>query len=204
LLEGDEAMDKVQDKRTERTCQALMDAMYSLLEKYSWEEITVLKLCEKAGITRATFYLHFKDIHQFLDFCQTKIFNELFPPIHQDAPPTTREDYVDGLFNSIFGFLETHRDMIRLNVERTKSCKLLELMHTAIAGELGARGKDMAIRGYTFHVPPPFICEYYAGAYMALIKMWLFSETGVTKDEIISYAKLLIVQKEMSFTPPVQ
>jgi AcrR family transcriptional regulator len=197
-------VDKVQDKRTERTCQALTDAMFSLLEEYKWEKITVSKVCEAAGVKRATFYLHFKDINQFIDYCHTKMFNELFPPISQDATPTTKNDYVEGLFNSIFVFLETHQKMLKLNIEKVKSSPLLDLIHMAIASELSARGKDMATRGYIFHVPPPFICEYYAGAYMALIKMWLFSETGVTKDEIISYAKLLIVQKEMSFTPPVQ
>lgn len=195
-------MDKVQDKRTERTCQSLMDAFYILLKQYSWEEITVLKLCEATGIKRATFYLHFKDIDQFLDFCQTKMFNELFPPIHQDAPPTTREDYVEGLFNNIFGFLEAHRDMIRLNVEQAKSTKLLDLMHTAIAGELSIRGKDIVTRGYTLHAPASIICEYYTGAYMAVLKYWLFNETTIEKDELITYIKLLISQKEMSFAPP--
>lgn len=195
-------MDKATDKRSVRTRRTLMASFYVLLEQNSWEEITISLLCESAGIKRATFYLHFKDIHQFLDFCQTEIFNELFPPISQDAPPTTKEDYVEGLFNSIFVFLEAHRDMIRMNVQRAKSNKLLDLMHTAIAGELSSRGKDIIKRGYTLHVPAPIICEYYAGAYMAVIKYWLFGEAETTKGELIAYVKLLINQKEMSFTPP--
>lgn len=195
-------MGRAPDIRTERTRQALIGAMYALLEEYSWEEITVLKVCEKAGIKRATFYLHFKDIDQFLDFCHTKVFHDLFPPISQDAPPTTREDYVEGLFNSIFTFLLEHKTMLKTNIKKTKTSTLLDLMHTAIAGELNSRGKDIVTRGYTLHMPAPIICEYYAGAYMALIKYWLFSETEVTKDELIGYVKLLINQKEMSYTPP--
>ena len=195
-------MNRAPDIRTERTRQALMNAMYTLLENFNWEEITVLKLCEEAGIKRATFYLHFKDIDQFLDFFQTKIFNDLFPPIRQDAPPTTREDYVEGLFNSIFTFLIAHRAMLKTNIQKTKKSTILDLMHIAIVGELSGRGQDIVTRGYTLHVPAQIICEYYAGAYMALIKYWLFSETEVTKDELIGYVKLLIKQKEMSFTPP--
>jgi AcrR family transcriptional regulator len=204
LNKGGKSVEKVQDKRTERTCRALIDAVYILLETYRWEEITVLKLCETAGVKRATFYLHFKDINQFLDYCNTKMFHDLFPPIHQDAPPTTREDYVEGLFNSIFVFLEEHRDMLKLNIERTKSNKLLDLMHTAIAGELNARGKAIVTRGYTLHAPAPIICEYYAGAYMAVIKYWLLNETEFTKEDLISSVKLLINQKEMSFIPPAK
>lgn len=52
-------MGRAPDIRTERTRKALIGAMYALLEEYSWEEITVLKVCEKAGIKKSHFLFAF-------------------------------------------------------------------------------------------------------------------------------------------------
>jgi len=194
-------MEKAQDIRSVRTFQALQDAMFSLLEKHNFNEITVIQLCEEAQLKRATFYKHFKDLTVFMDYCIVNMFHELFPPICQNAPPTTKADFVAGLFDNIFSFLEKHRNMLKINIEKTKTNTLLDLIHTAISAELSRRGKDMLTRGYSLNVPAPIICEYYTGAYMALIKWWLLSETDVSKDDMISYVLLLISQKEMSFSP---
>lgn len=59
LQEGGAALGRAPDIRTERTRKALIGAMYALLEEYSWEEITVLKVCEKAGIKKSHFLFAF-------------------------------------------------------------------------------------------------------------------------------------------------
>ena len=45
----------------------LMDeALLLLLEKKEYEFITVKEICEKAGVNRATFYLHYETIDDLL------------------------------------------------------------------------------------------------------------------------------------------
>lgn len=55
------------DRRTIYTRNTVKDALLELLEKQSFEKITVASLCRQAEITRATFYLHFQDINEVLD-----------------------------------------------------------------------------------------------------------------------------------------
>ena len=54
------------DLKSVKTKNALNAAMLSLLEKRSFEKITVRNLCEKALISRAAFYAHFIDKYDFL------------------------------------------------------------------------------------------------------------------------------------------
>ena len=61
------------DKRVQRTDKALKDAFRSLSKTNSFQEITVKKLTEKAGINRKTFYLHYDSIDDF----QNTFVNEL-------------------------------------------------------------------------------------------------------------------------------
>ena len=45
------------------------EALIELLEKKEFEYITVKEICEKAGVNRSTFYLHYETIGDLLDEC---------------------------------------------------------------------------------------------------------------------------------------
>ena len=54
-------MREKEDLRVRKTKFALYDAFVLLLSTESYEDITINKLCDKAGIRRATFYKHYAD-----------------------------------------------------------------------------------------------------------------------------------------------
>lgn len=48
----------------------LMDeALIRLLEVKDYEYITVKEICEKAGVNRSTFYLHYETVNDLLSEC---------------------------------------------------------------------------------------------------------------------------------------
>lgn len=55
------------DQRIQNTYTVLQASMRELLGKSSWDNITVQMLCRNAGISRTTFYAHFKDKEDLLD-----------------------------------------------------------------------------------------------------------------------------------------
>lgn len=63
--------DKV-DLRVQKTERALMGALTTLLKNKPFEDITVSDLCQAATIRRATFYKHYHDKYDFMDFCIEK------------------------------------------------------------------------------------------------------------------------------------
>lgn len=66
-MEGS-SLNKSQSKYYHTAC--LMDeALISLLEKKNYEFITVKELCEKAGVNRSTFYLHYETMDDLLSEC---------------------------------------------------------------------------------------------------------------------------------------
>jgi AcrR family transcriptional regulator len=193
-------MVKAPDKRTERTCQALIGAIYSLLENYNLEEISVLKLCEEANVKRATFYLHFADINQFINYTLAKKFHEIFPSISQNEPLPTRNEYLNGLFERVFDFVAKNRAMLKLNLEKLNPSTLHELFYLEMRDEVINKVAELSASGYIFLVPAQILGEYYAGALTALINWWLLSETEITKKELADYFNL-IIEKEYSISP---
>jgi len=55
------------DKRIESTYTLLQSSMRELLGKTTWDDITIQALCEGAGVSRTTFYNHFKHKEDLLD-----------------------------------------------------------------------------------------------------------------------------------------
>ena len=57
------------DIRVIRTQEQLIASLVRLLADKSFEELSVSEICDNAQVHRATFYKHFNDKYEFLNFC---------------------------------------------------------------------------------------------------------------------------------------
>ena len=57
------------DKRIVRTRLAVFNAVFDLATEKDLDKITVVELCERAGINKSTFYLHYKSINDCFQKC---------------------------------------------------------------------------------------------------------------------------------------
>ena len=68
-------MNKSQSKYFNTAC--LMDeALLSLLQKKDYTYITVKEICEKAGVNRSTFYLHYETMDDLLQESLSYLFSK--------------------------------------------------------------------------------------------------------------------------------
>ena len=61
------------DLRQKKTLRAIGQAFYALRKQKKLEAITVTELCKNAEISKATFYLHYKDIFDLSEKLQDEI-----------------------------------------------------------------------------------------------------------------------------------
>ena len=59
-------MNKEDDPRYIRCEELLRETLKTIIEQSTFEDITITSLCEKAGINRKTFYLHYNNISELL------------------------------------------------------------------------------------------------------------------------------------------
>lgn len=60
------------------TASRMDEALIECLEKKDFEYITVKEICEKAGVNRSTFYLHYETIADLLNECVEYTNNKCF------------------------------------------------------------------------------------------------------------------------------
>ena len=65
------------DLRTIRTYKLLKDSLLELLSKDSFDNIKVNDICNLAMVHRTTFYSHFADKYELLDYAIKDIENDL-------------------------------------------------------------------------------------------------------------------------------
>jgi len=97
------------DKREKRTRRAIRESFMALRAAKGLERITVKELAEAAEISKATFYLHYRDIYDLSDQLQ----DEAVATILQDIPHpefilTDQRAFTKELFDAFF----LHREEI--------------------------------------------------------------------------------------------
>lgn len=56
------------DRRIRKTRAQLLSAMVHCAERTDWEEISIQQICDAADVSRSTFYLHFQNKAELLDY----------------------------------------------------------------------------------------------------------------------------------------
>ncbi len=100
------------DRRIARTRKALMEALTDLMKSQRWEEINVRQICDAADVSRSTFYIHFDNKQELLDYC----FSSLQSGLEKDYPG--RGLALDGTFRFLPWLLEhvnANQDLFRAN-----------------------------------------------------------------------------------------
>ena len=78
-------MDYKEDLRIIRTRKLLSATLLDMMEEQSLEKISVIDLCTKALVNRATFYAHFEDKYHLLTFALEELKDEVYARFSKDV-----------------------------------------------------------------------------------------------------------------------
>ena len=113
------------DIRVIRTHDQLTSGLVKLLSKKSFEDLSVSEICDTAKVHRATFYKHFNDKYEFLDFC----FDNELSKINFDASKAlpTAENVKENFMSFIkttFEFISSKQALFSVILSRKYSATL--------------------------------------------------------------------------------
>lgn len=63
--------------KSQKTRERIIDCFLDMIPIKKWDKISVKELCEKAEITRGTFYQYFNDIYDLMEQIETPMFEDL-------------------------------------------------------------------------------------------------------------------------------
>lgn len=171
------------DRRIGRTRRQLRDALIALILEQGYESVTVQAITDRADLSRATFYLHFKDKEDLLLASLREMFDDLrlrFIPPQKGEQPLR----LDLPLRAIpFQHALEYRDLYRVTLLSDQgTAAILRGIRLYLAAALRERIEAAA----TGPLPVPIdgLANYLAGALLALISWWIESGTQQTPQEM--------------------
>ena len=153
-----------------RTLKILTLALTQLLQVKPFEKISVIDICEKALVPRATFYNYFDDKYDLLQYYWSTL-REMLVPERKDTEPYRPERIVE-IMGNILEYVQSQYEVCRVICEVNRSSYFLDSLHAYVAGLLEDGLKDVPVEEREYSVPVSLEGELLAGAIIRTGVWW--------------------------------
>ncbi|MFI7639371.1 TetR/AcrR family transcriptional regulator [Nonomuraea sp. NPDC049400] len=170
---------ELSDPRVRRTQAALQRTLIDLVQDRDLSRISVADVAERAGVSRSTFYDHYRDVHELAEAACTAMIDDLIEAI----PDPGARDVPDGTTDTLltfFAHLDEHAGLYRSLLGPQGSARVIDHVRrrATVAAYVGARraatGKDTpSPADYTAQVPHDVPAAFTAGALIGVAADWL-------------------------------
>ena len=185
-----ETKNKVTDIRVRRTYNQLTEALIKLLAQKSFDDLTVLEICNQANVHRATFYKHFVDKHDFLNCCFKMKLAELdFEKSDKDFSIEQMNENCMKMIEKVLSFIEENKKFVSCVSSEHYSSSFTNSLSDAIADfiieQIRSKASFSEKLGYNLQL----MAYYYAGAIVSLTRWWSTSKNVCSKRMFLEFAK---------------
>lgn len=194
------------ESKYKNTAVLMDESLLSLLEKKDFEYISIKEICQKAGVNRSTFYLHYETMDDLLNETIELIesrFYESFDNQKLDVKNVILTNQKDKMFLLTPEYLDKYLNFVK---ENKKVFNLAFNRPNLFRSEdyLNKFDKDLFKPFMDYlnidELAKPFITDFYIQGIMSIIKKWVKDDCKLTNEEVIKViyycANLDILKRE--------
>ena len=183
------------------TAARMDEAFLELIEKKDFAYITVKEICEKAGVNRSTFYLHYETVGDLLaesaqhiidDFVEFMPYDTVeFLEKMQDRPLDELYLITPEYLTPYLTYIKEHRRIFKATVEQASTLRMTDAyqkLNRYIFTPILNR----------FEVPPEeqkYVMQFHISGLMAIIDEWLKEDCRDSIEHIISVMQRCIKRR---------
>lgn len=184
-------MAQKEDLRIIRTRRLLMSTLLDMMEEESIEKISVIDLCNRAMVNRATFYAHFEDKYHLLNFALEELKDNIYAKFTKDAKLTTPTETLNSMLAMAIDFFFDRQAPIMSIIRNNRNSKVISTIQDSIAQSVKyqlSKYKD----SYDVRVPLQVISGFIAGG-MVNVALWCIDNPDkYTKEDFFRYVNIPI------------
>lgn len=178
-----------QNRFAQRTLSDFSGALFTLLERKRFEDISTRELCEACNYPRATFYNYFRDIYDLLDYCWQTVSRE----VHQtDLSLLPEQLHTQALFERLYDVLDAERERIaRILRHNPPDGAMVESMRRFLRAEIT---QLMLACPYAAQYPVPFelTAAHYANTIQLVLEWCFLRRPPLPKAQAQQYIAFLL------------
>lgn len=179
-------------QHTEKNAQTqanIKNAFITLINAKGFSNLTVSDITRTAGISRGTFYVHFKDKFALLEHIENTIYQAIAVAIHSnidqaiDNTPNDKAEELFNTFNAALDYADSERETIRAlfseNGDPQFFNRIKDLVDEMISGQLAAANGH-----YADIIPIDYTKQIAIYSILNIIRHWLNKEHPESPTEI--------------------
>ena len=158
------------------TKHALASALKELMMEVPFEKINVAHICEKCNMNRKSFYYHFKDKYDLVNW----IYDTEFISMIKEKEGLTGTDFFETLTEYLYENREFYRKALKIVGQNSFSEHFRKMLFEVIAEYL---------RKMTGQEIPDMQVNFFVDGFVCAIERWLQDKNCVTSEEFILLLK---------------
>ena len=181
-----------EDLRIVRTRKLLSNTLLSMMEEESIEKISVIDLCSKAMVNRATFYAHFEDKYHLLSYALEELKDELYEQFTKNSKATTPTDTLRLVVSMAIEFFHEEKSHVSRILINNRNGKVIATVQDSIAQSLRYQFSKFK-ENYNVKIPIHILASFVSGGLINSALYCLDNPDKHTKDELLGFAKSVSV-----------
>ena len=175
-------------EKNRRTKRLIQTSFIQILERGTFEAITVGDITKTAGINRGTFYLHYKDKFDLLDQIEHQLFEDVGEHIDElqahSSSIHTFEKGQEQLAAALFGSIKMHAPLLRIFLSDRGRAGF----HLRFRDAFTEKVRVNLEKNETFRagatVPMEYFLAFITSAFLGLIEQWVQNGLDKTPEEM--------------------
>ncbi|XBX04632.1 TetR/AcrR family transcriptional regulator [Enterocloster clostridioformis] len=158
----------------------IVSALFNLMEKTPYKNITVTEICKTAQVDRRTFYRNFSSKDDIIDFYVQELKNDFINFLSSVSNPS-----IKSMIIAQFVFWKKHLDFLNLLDYNGMLAPLVYSVSNNFIPQIYSH--------YHANIPEHFEykCAFVVGGFCNVLTMWISSGATETPDEIANYISSL-------------
>lgn len=170
------------DRRSQRTYHLVSSAFTELVVEKPYDKILVQDILDRAGIGRTTFYAHYFDKEDVLNYI---VEQELEMLTRQIAHAAARQRIIPSLEIFEHAYHSENRQFRALLQSRASEF-LWEALQTALCRAIEPALSTLCAERRSPPIPLPVVSQYLAGTFLTLLKWWIAADMPYPPEQMES------------------
>ena len=167
-------MNAKNDRRSQRTRQAIGDALVELMTEKGYDAISIKDIIERANVGRSTFYSHYVDKDDLFVSQMDRVMDML-----SHHPQERGNPFFPSL--GLFQHIQEQWKFFKSHAWGTGFDVLTKRLQKALSEKIEQR---LVAGGQTFDVPVSIIANFLAGSFLSMLRWWMDNKMTYTPEQM--------------------
>ncbi len=169
---------------TNITKQALAASLRELMEEAPFDKINVAHICERCGMNRKTFYYHFKDKYDLVNWIFDTEFISLASTSLSSDSYQEQWDFIEKACRYFYENRSFYQKALQIKGQNSFSDHYTEYFEPILRSHLSHLLGDEQV--------DEFAVNFFADAMLCAMKRWLLAKNCMPPEQFVSHAKRLV------------